>query len=544
MQRNLLPTLMMKINKIVTFQLLAVMAAAVSLTSCNNAAGTSTATGWELNNRKGGFQYNTAYDASQIPLGMVEVEGGTFTMGRVQEDVIGEWNNAATQQFVQSFFMDETEVTNMMYTEYLHWVKMVYPPSEARFRNIYQAALPDTLVWRSKLGFSETLTNTYLRHPAYGNYPVVGVSWAQANDFSKWRTDRVNELNLERAGYLKKGARINEAYANNVFTTDAYLNAPGRVHDGNDSIVFRGVRNRANDNQRNVYATQEFGLFTAEFRLPTEAEWEYAASATKARREYNNVGGRKKYPWGSNETRSTSRGSKGDHLANYKQGRGDYGGVAGWRTDEGGITTPAKTFPANDWGLYDMAGNVAEWVADVYRPKVASEVNDLNYFRGNVYNKNVINADGTVQIVDTTVEYDTLPNGRLRPRALPGEVAKTAVTDQDLYLRRNITSANSTNFGDGDNLGANQRMYNAPENSFSYSETGEFIPGYDNTSGRTTLITDRSRVIKGGSWKDRSYWLDPATRRFMDQYESTDFVGFRNAMSKIGHQPSKKRPRG
>lgn len=535
--------LKMKINKIMTLKLMAAIAASVSLASCNsNVSGTSTATGWKINDGKGGFQYNTAYQASQIPMGMVEIEGGTFTMGRIQEDVMGDWNNVPTQQFVQTFYMDETEVTNMMYTEYLYWLKSVFPPSEAQYRNIYSSALPDTLVWRSRLGFSETLTNTYLRHPAYANYPVVGVSWVQANDFSKWRTDRVNELNLERAGYLRKDSKTKDAYGQNHFSTDAYLNSPSTVYSGNDSIVYRGVKNKAKEGQRNVYAKQSYGLFTAEFRLPTEAEWEYAASSRKSNREYNNVKGRSKYPWGTNNTKSNKRGSKGEHLANYKQGRGDYGGVAGWRTDQGGITSPVKSFPANDWGLYDMAGNVAEWVADVYRPAISSDVNDLNYFRGNVYTKNRINSDGTVQIVDSTIEYDTLPNGKLRPKALPGQVAKTTVTEQDYFRRRNFNGVNSTNYNDGDNL-SGKKMYNSPEDDYSY-EDGNFVGRYDVSEGRTSLINDRSRVIKGGSWKDRAYWLDPATRRFMDQYEGSDFIGFRNAMTKVGQTNNRKKPRG
>ncbi|MDN3707789.1 gliding motility lipoprotein GldJ [Myroides ceti] len=535
----------MKINKLMTFQLIAAIAASISLTSCNNSAvGTSSVTGWKLNDNRGGFQYNTAYDGTQTPYGMVAVEGGTFTMGRIQSDVMGEWNNNPTQQFVQSFYMDETEVTNLMYGEYLYWLKQVYPPSEAQYRNIYQSALPDTLVWRNKLGFSETLTNTYLRHPSYANYPVVGVSWVQANDFSKWRTDRVNELNLEKAGYLKKNAKTQKAYGEQSFSTDAYLNAPSRAYGGNDTIVFKGVKNKAKPGQKNVYAKQEFGLFTAEYRLPTEAEWEYAAGTRKADREYNNIKGRKKYPWGSDDTRTSSRSKKGDHLANYKQNRGDYGGVAGWATDPGGLTTAVKSFPPNDWGLYDMSGNVAEWVADVYRPAIASEESDMNYFRGNVYNKNVINPDGSVQIVDSTIQYDTLPNGKLHPKALPGQVAKTTVSEEDTFLRRNFNSNNSITYKDGD-YNLNRDMYNAPENKGRYNENGEFVGQYDTASGKTTLINNNSRVIKGGSWKDRAYWLDPATRRYADQYTGSDFIGFRNAMTKIGSAPNpKKKPRG
>lgn len=532
-----------------TLQLIAAMIASVGLTSCGkNGTSTSQATGWKINDKKGGFQYNTSYDGTQTPVGMVAIEGGTFTMGRIQDDVLGEYNNQATQQYVNSFFMDETEVTNMMYTEYLSWLKMVYPPSEARYRNIYNAALPDTLVWRNRLGFTETLTNTYLRHPAYANYPVVGVSWVQANDFSKWRTDRVNELNLENAGYLKKGARVNDAYGSNSFSTDSYLNAPSRVYGGNDSIVFRGRKNKAPENASGVYLKQESGLFIAEFRLPTEAEWEYAASVSKKDREYNNAGGRNKYPWGSQDVRTNSRRSKGDYLANFKQNRGDYGGIAGWSSDAGEMTAPVKSYPPNDWGLYDMAGNVAEWVADVYRPAIDSEINDINYFRGNVYTKRVIDNQGNVVIVDeTNIQYDTLPNGTLRPKALPGQIAKTTLDEADLYLRRNIESSNSTSYNDGDNLArisANAQMYNAPQNVVGFDGQGNPIYEYDNNT-RTSLINNYSRVYKGGSWKDRAYWLDPATRRYMDQFTATDFIGFRNAMTKIGQtKTSKKKARG
>lgn len=538
----------MKINKLMTLQLIAVVAASVGLTSCGNSGTTSQATGWKINDKKGGFQYNTSYDGTQVPVGMVEIEGGTFTMGRIQDDVLGEWNNQPTQQYVNSFFMDETEVTNVMYTEYLSWLKMVYPPTEARYRNIYNAALPDTLVWRNRLGFTETLTNTYLRHPAYANYPVVGVSWVQANDFSKWRTDRVNELALEKAGYLKKGARVNDAYGSSSFSTNTYLNAPSQAYGGNDSIVFRGRKNKADENASGVYLRQESGLFTAEFRLPTEAEWEYAATVSKKDREYNNAGGRNKYPWGSNNVRTNSRRSKGDYLANFKQNRGDYGGIAGWSSDPGELTAPVRSYPPNDWGLYDMAGNVAEWVADVYRPAIASEVNDINYFRGNVYTKRMVDNQGNVIIVDeTNIQYDTLPNGTLRPKALPGQVAVAEVSESDTFLRRNFNSSNSIDYNDGDNLArvnSSNTMYNAPQNVVGFDGQGNPIYEYDSET-RTSLINNYSRVYKGGSWKDRAYWLDPATRRYLDQFTATDFIGFRNAMTKIGQtKTSKKKARG
>src|SRR5690606_19175588 len=171
------------------------------------------------------------------------------------------------------------------------------------------------LAWRTQLGFTETLANTYLRHPAYQSYPVVGVSWVQANDFSKWRTDRVNELILKRAGYIAKGAKTDKVYCEQSFSTSTYLNAPTRAYAGNDSIVYRGVRDRADQKQTGVYAKIEYGIFSAEFRLPTEAEWEYAASVRKSDRIYNNQQGRNKYPWGSDNVRTNSRRTQGDYLA-------------------------------------------------------------------------------------------------------------------------------------------------------------------------------------------------------------------------------------
>ena len=104
--------------------------------------------------------------------------------------------------------------------------------------------------------------------------------------------------------------------------------------------------------------------------------------------------GRKKYPWSGQYTRSGERQILGDQLANFKNSDGDYGGIAGWSDDGADITNAVRSYAPNDFGLYDMAGNVAEWVADVYRPIVDDEFNDFNYYRGNVYTKNEISEDG------------------------------------------------------------------------------------------------------------------------------------------------------
>ncbi len=563
----------MKIKSMKTLKLLVALSVVLGLASCSKNSGTkggSRATGWKINDKNGGFQYNTKYKKQETPPGMVPVEGGTFTMGKVEDDPMHDWNNTPSQQHVQSFFMDETEVTNLMYTEYLFWLKTVFPPAEENYKNIYAGALPDTLVWRNRLGYNETMTNNYLRHPAYAEYPVVGVNWIQAVEFSKWRTDRVNENILEQNGYLKKDAKVKDVSAESTFSTETYLAAPTKTFGGNEDIVLKKEMNNGRkqvaDTAKNVYAQRSSGIILPEYRLPTEAEWEYAAIALVGNREYNLYKGQKKYPWSGQYTRSGKRQYRGDQLANFKQGKGDYGGVAGWSDDGADITNKVKSYPPNDFGLYDMAGNVAEWVADVYRPTVDDEANDFNYYRGNVYMKNKIGEDGTTEVVTTEeITYDTLSNGKVIARNLPGQIAQVPVDDNETYLRTQFSTSDNRNYRDGDrsstryfDFGTSEdeeaagddkyRMYESPKHQIEVDSAGTMIKKYDKTNmmegKRTTLVDDNVRVYKGGSWRDRAYWLDPASRRYFPQDMATDYIGFRCAMSKVGPKSNKKTPRG
>lgn len=549
----------MNMKKVIVSRLLLIVAISLTLVGCKRSgsgSNTSRATGWQINSKDGGFQYNTKFKEQETAPGLVFIEGGTFTMGRVQDDVMHDWNNTPNQQHVQSFYMDETEVTNKMYLEYLDWIKRTYPPEEENFRAIYNGVLPDTLVWRNRLGYNEVMTENYLRHPGYGEYPVVGVSWIQAVEFANWRTDRVNELYLQKDGYLKQGSQL-EATADANFSTDTYINSPTQTFGGNEEIL-RGGKLKAQTNaageEINVYASRETGLISPKYRLPTEAEWEYAALGLSEIRSYNVYRGRKKYPWDGQYTRSGNRKIKGDQLANFKQGKGDYGGIAGWSDDGADITAEVKSYDPNDYGLYDMAGNVAEWVADVYRPIVDDEFNDFNYYRGNVYTKNVITEDGTVKVVGTDeIVFDTLPNGKVVPRDLPGEIATKPVDEEETYLRTNFDRSDNRNFRDGDiqssryyadrfgdeeseasEDAATRKMYNAPKHNIEVDSSGNLIREYDKSNKRTSLINDEVRVYKGGSWKDREYWLDPAQRRYYPQNMATDYIGFRCAMSRVG----------
>ena len=532
------------------------------MASCGGGNNTSRATGWDINSKKGVFQYNVDFDEQETGPGLVFIEGGTYTKGQVQDDVLHDWNNTPNRQHVMSFYMDQTEVTNLMYLEYLDWLEYVFPTEEERYRQIYEGALPDTLVWRNQLGYVEELTTNYLRHPAYAEYPVVGVNWLQAVQYAEWRTDRVNEYILERESYIQKDVRFTNVDANSTFTTAAYLKRPETVYGGlMDSISGKSAEVRKGDSIVKVYAGVEKGILLPSYRLPTETEWEYAALAIVGDREYNNYRGKKKYPWSGEYTRSSERRTEGDQLANFKLGKGDYGGIAGWSDDGADITIQVKQYPPNDFGLYDMAGNVAEWVSDVYRPIVDDEANDFNYYRGNVYLKNVIGEDGKAEIIaPDEMVFDTLPNGKILLKRMPGELNQVAIDEEETFLRQNFSESDNRNFRDGDTESSRSfaagrpdptvnserpetsKMYNAPLSpQLTTDENGNLLLNVDTSSKRTTLITDEVRVYKGGSWKDRAYWLDPAQRRYLPQYIATDYIGFRCAMSRLGSKSQVKK---
>jgi len=421
------------------------------------------------------------------------------------------------------------------------------------------------------LGYNETMTNNYLRHPAYAEYPVVGVNWIQATEFAKWRTNRVNEGILETQGFLKKNSKIADVSAEKTFDTETYLNAPTKTFGGDEKVVLKGRFGKAKATKSaggkgeasvskeptNIYAQRSSGLINPEYRLPTEAEWEYAAASDVGNREYNNYKGQKKYPWKGTYTRSGKSQVRGDQLANFKQGKGDYGGIAGWSDDGADITNKVKSYPPNDFGLYDMAGNVAEWVADVYRPMVDDEANDFNYYRGNVYTKNKIGEDGKVELVTSeTIKYDTVSNGRIIALSLPGQIAQVPVDEKETFLRQNFSQSDNKDYRDGDKQSTRyfkfsgsenddknkdtKRMYDSPQHPpITVDSLDQLVRKFDKSNKRTTLIDNEARVYKGGSWRDRAYWLDPAQRRYFPQDMATDFIGFRCAMSRVGPKSDK-----
>lgn len=461
--------------------------ASLILGSCGKGGETSDATGWKYNDPEwGGFE-KLDYEGQVTGPNLVLIEGGTFSMGLTQEDVTFEWNNLPRRVTVSSFYMDETEVSNSFYKEYLHWLKNTY----VSYPEVHRAALPDTLVWREELAYNEPLVRTYFRHPSYDDYPVVGVNWTQASDYAAWRSDRVNEMLLIQRGILNPSTEQKDS---DVFDTQAYLDGQ---YQGN---VKKNMPDLSTGGERQVKF--EDGILLPDYIIPTEAQWEYAALALQGNQASSKdelITDRRFFPWDGNTARyKTRNGTQGKILANFKRGRGDYMGMAGALNDNASTPGPVRAYLPNDFGLYNMAGNVSEWTADVYRPLTSTslkdtEQQDLNPYRGNQFQQIVLDESGNV------VEKDSLGNLKYRD-----------VTDEEVASRENYRVGDARDYQDDD------------DEAITY--------GY----GKTTLINDESMVIKGGSWADRLFWLSPGARRYKQKDKSDRSLGFRCAMIRVG----------
>jgi len=251
------------------------------------------------------------------PYGMLNIPAGTFHMGNNEQDVNYSQIAHNRQITMSAFYMDETEIEN---NEYRQFVKNTREEGEKSYIDSiliflekyynkkitpqdYQVLIyPDTMVWTRDFSYAynEPLQENYWWHPAFDKYPVVGVNWYAAQAFCAWRTQLYN-----------------------------------------------------------AHRDEEEKPKLPRFRLLTEAEWEYASR-----------GGfeHKIYPW----IGPYIKNSRGCLFANFKPGRGDY--IA----DNFEYTAPAKTYWPNDYGLYNMPGNVAEWCEDDFEETGYSYAHDLN----------------------------------------------------------------------------------------------------------------------------------------------------------------------
>jgi len=360
------------------------------------------------------------------------------------------------------------------------------------------------LCWRSRLAFNEPYVEYYFRHPAYKNYPVVGVSWLQATDFAAWRTDRVNEMILDREKihpYKDFKMKDEENFNTKAYLADQYNPATRKKLKG----MPRDYRTKKG---RRDVGTKD-GILLPEYRLPTEAEWEYAAQGAIGNSQFENTDEKRVFSWNDLTVRMTHGKEKdrGKIMANFKRDKGDQAGIASQLNDAGVITTPVDAYWPNDYGIYNLAGNVSEWVMDVYRPLSFEDVDDFNAFRGNVFTKVKLDQYGEIE------EKDSL-----------GRLIFVKVTDEENINRRNYKVADNIGYKDA-------TLYQNDEQVYEY--------------GVTTLINDKARVFKGGSWNDRAYWMSPGTRRYLDENLSTSTIGFRCAMHRVGSPigNSKKRNR-
>jgi gliding motility-associated lipoprotein GldJ len=475
----------------------------VAMGSCGKKNNGSRTTGWKYNDAEnGGFEVAKYVEQDAGP-GLVLIEGGTFVMGATQDPSIFTINNKPSRITVRSFYMDQTEVSNIDYLEYLHWIRRVF----AKHPEVYNKALPDTLVWRQRLAYNEPLVNNYLRHPAYKNYPVVGVSWVQANDYAAWRTDRVNEMRLIDEGII--GLDLNQEGSNN-FNTEAYLlNQYTSLVEGKNPTENLSYNPEFDDVDKEYRPSRlEDGIVLPSYRLPTEAEWEYAALGLIENSDYERISQRKRYPWNGNYVRTTDKKYYGTFVANFKRGRGDYMGVAGALNDGSDIPTEVGSYYPNDFGLFNMGGNVSEWVMDVYRPSTMDDWDDLGAFRGNVFQTQARNQMGEIETKDSL--------GRIKYRD---------VTVAESENRKNYRRADNKDYLDGDFTS----IAKLPGEKWNSSDTTSM---YD--FEKSSLINNEARVYKGGSWKDGAYYLSPSVRRYLDENEAADYIGFRCAMDRVG----------
>lgn len=221
---------------------------------------------------------------------------------------------------VAHFYMDKQEITNLDYREYLYWLALVFGKDAAE----YKQAMPDTTAWQREVTYNEPLVINYFRHPAFDEYPVVGVSYDQAVQYCSWRTDRVYEMSLIKAGLIPVNRQQTKE---NYFTAERYLAA------------------------QYMELTPEKNIAVPRYRLPTEDEWELAACGRLDASIFP-------YGYDLSDKKIAAKLSKGQQVFQSRQV------VKMQNKSASPFTAPARSGFANGHELYNMIGNVAEMTAE------------------------------------------------------------------------------------------------------------------------------------------------------------------------------------
>ncbi len=226
----------------------------------------------------------------------------------------------------QNFFIDETEVSNIDYLEFLYWLERVHGSEST----VYASALPDTSVWGAQQIDGSNLKEVYLKHPRFSNYPVLGVSYQQVLDYCHWRTDRVLEVSLIVDGKIDPNTNQNP---DNYFTATRYLKGQYLNYETPEKVAFP------------VY------------RLPTESEWETAASYQA-----------------DSETQLNGWLPKESKIAKYQRKDPNWNVFMTSENakDGGNAPRPVSEGPKTPLGTYNLIGNAAEMLIFMGKAKGGS----------------------------------------------------------------------------------------------------------------------------------------------------------------------------
>ena len=346
-------------------------------------------------------------DSSKLPYigqetgpGLVFVQGGTFTMGQVEDDLTGAWDNIPRRVTVSSFYMDEAEVTNYYWLEYLFLAE----PGVLERDILKLWTVPSPTPWFGGThGHTTSPTSTTIS----GTRPTATILlWASPGCRPMTSASGGPTVSMSKSWCAKAFwfTTQPDKWTTASFSTEAYLDGQydeaAKAADGIKDLRPNGV------GYRNVGMSD--GILLPDYRLPTEAEWEYAALSLIGNSGEELITSRRTYPWDGHYVRNDDSSGKfyGEINANFVRGTGDYMGVAGALNDNADVTAPVYSYAPNDYGLYNMAGNVSEWVMDVYRPGTLQDAQEFRPFRGNVFSTKLLDSEGNVTDKLDYVEYD------------------------------------------------------------------------------------------------------------------------------------------